>query len=247
MVIEDDVFDGAEKALGYTFKDRTLLAKALTHASIADARLDSNERLEFLGDAVLGFVVCEALYKRFDDLLEGDLTKIKSAVVSRRQCARIARMLELDKFLVLGKGMRARAQLPGSLSAAVYESVIGAIFLDGGIRAARTFIMKHMAEHIEAAASSGHQHNFKSVLQQHAQTENEPAPEYIMLDEQGPDHAKAFQVCVQMGGRRYEPCWSASKKQAEQDAALIALRSLGLIQEDNNGRVLYVPEGEGSE
>ena len=245
MVIEDGVFEGAEDALGYAFKDRSLLQTALTHASIADARLASNERLEFLGDAVLSFVVCEALYKRFDDLLEGELTKIKSAVVSRRQCARIARNLELDRYLVLGKGMRSRPALPGSLSAAVYEAVIGAIFLDGGIRAARRFIMKHMADHIDAAATSGHQHNFKSVLQQHAQSEGEPTPEYVLLDEKGPDHAKAFQVCVQMGNERFESCWSGSKKQAEQDAALATLRALGLIQDDKHGRVLYVPNGEG--
>ncbi len=247
MIVDDAVLDRAEEILGYEFQDRSLLATALTHASIADTRVASNERLEFLGDAVLGFLVCEALYRRFDDLLEGDLTKIKSAVVSRRMCATIAREMGLDETLVLGKGMKTRARLPSSLAAAVLESVIGAIFLDAGVERAREFVIDLLEGHIEAAAVSGHQQNFKSVLQQHAQSMMLPSPEYLLLDEKGPDHAKCFEVCVAVDGIRYGSCWAPSKKQAEQQAALVALETLGLIVRTEGGDIIYVPADEDAE
>ena len=246
MGIEQETLDRAQEILGYTFKDIGLIEVALTHASIADTRLISNERLEFLGDSVLGLLVCEYLYNRFTDLLEGDLTKIKSAAVSRRMCAKVATHLELDDLLLLGKGMKTRSALPSSLAAAVLESVIGAIFLDGGIDAARDFLMPLLAPHIDQAAESGHQQNFKSVLQQHAQREFGESPMYVLSDEKGPDHAKAFAVSVELCGERHEACWAPSKKQAEQHAALIALEALDLIQRDEDGHILYMPHGNGS-
>lgn len=242
MAVDEATLDHAERILGYTFRDRGLLDRALTHASIADDRLLSNERLEFLGDAVLGYIVCEELYARYEDLLEGELTKIKSAVVSRTLCARIANELGLDQMILLGKGMQGREALPTSLSAAVFESVIGAILLDGGIEAARDFVIAKLAPHVEAAASSGHQQNFKSVLQQHAQAHMEDQPVYLLLDEKGPDHAKCFEIAVQLGMRKFRSCWAASKKQAEQQAALNALDELGLIRRTGDGRLVYVPE-----
>src|SRR5205823_10510009 len=122
----------AEKVLGYTFQNLDLLKESLTHASIADNRLNSNERMEFLGDAVLDLVVCEALYLRFPEYLEGDLTKIKSAVVSRKTCAEISIETGLTDLLITGKGISSRDSLPSSLSAAVYESIIAALYLDAG-------------------------------------------------------------------------------------------------------------------
>ena len=122
----------AEKVLGYTFKSEELLKESLTHASIADNRLNSNERMEFLGDAVLDLVICEALYLKFPNLLEGDLTKIKSAVVSRRTCAEVSVETGLVDLLIIGKGISVRSQMPSSLAAAVYESIVAAIYLDGG-------------------------------------------------------------------------------------------------------------------
>ncbi len=227
----------AEKLLGHRFSDRALLAQALTHASVADSRLESNERLEFLGDAVLGVVVCEYLYENYADLLEGELTKIKSSVVSRRTCAEIAAELGLDELLRLGKGLADRESLPSSVLAAVYESLIGALIRDGGIEAARKFILKGMKPTIKRAAGSDHQFNFKSVLQQAAQESLGQAPQYIVLDEKGPDHAKCFEVCVEIGARRFGSCWGASKKQAEQQAALTALVELGFASEDKDGEV----------
>jgi ribonuclease-3 len=242
--IEQSVLEEAQSVLGYRFKDISLLDTALTHASIADARLASNERLEFLGDAVLGMLVCDYLYRNFPHLLEGDLTKIKSAAVSRRMCARIATELGLDRLLLLGKGMMTRAALPPSLSAAVLESVIGAIHLDSGTDAARDFIMPLLAPHIDQAASSGHQQNFKSVLQQFAQRRHECAPVYVLLDEKGPDHAKCFEICVEIASRRFSSCWAQSKKQAEQLAALRALEELGLIVRGADGQSVYVGDDD---
>ena len=227
----------AERLLGHEFADKDVLAQALTHASVADSRLESNERLEFLGDAVLGIVICDYLYDRFEDLLEGDLTKIKSTVVSRRTCAEIAAEAGLDELLRLGKGLADREGLPKSVLAAVYESLIGALYVDGGLEVAREFILKGMEPTIEQAAGSGHQYNFKSVLQQTAQESLRQQPQYIVLDEKGPDHAKCFEVCVEIGAKRYPSCWGASKKQAEQQAALETLLELGFARHARDGEV----------
>ncbi len=230
----------AEALLGHAFADKKLLELALTHASLAETRLESNERLEFLGDAVLGMVVCQHLFDRYADRLEGDMTKIKSSVVSRRTCAVIARDLGLDELLQLGKGMADRRVLPRSVLAAVYESLIGAVHLDGGLEAARRFILQTMHDHIERAVGSGHQYNFKSVLQQTVPELFGQTPQYVVMDEKGPDHAKCFEVCVEVGARRFTSCWGASKKQAEQQAALEALLELGLAERVDDGEVRIV-------
>ncbi|MFG0242110.1 MAG: ribonuclease III [Phycisphaerales bacterium JB054] len=226
-----------EDIIGYRFTDRSLLERAFVHSSVASCRLESNERLEFLGDSVLGLVACQRIFDLYPDLLEGDMTKIKSAAVSRRTCAKLARSLGLQKLLIVGKGMMGQAALPQSLSAAVLEAVVGALTLDGGIEAARTFLLPLLDPVIEAAAESGHQHNFKSVLQQHAQQQLERSPGYRTLDEKGPDHSKCFKVCVEIGERQFDPVWGQSKKEAEQHAALRALIELGLAQVSDNGDI----------
>lgn len=229
----------AEAVIGHQFRDPGLLCRALTHASVAESRVESNERLEFLGDAVLGMVACERIFRRFPTLLEGEMTKIKSAAVSRRACTQIARSLGLQELLILGKGMQSSTQ-PPSLAAAVLEAVIGAVYVDAGYEAAAAFIGPHIDPIIERAAQSGHQQNFKSVLQQFAQQRFDGTPVYRTLDEKGPDHAKAFKVCVEIDSRRFEPAWGQSKKQAEQQAALLALRALGVAVEDGEGDVRIV-------
>lgn len=232
-----DIQEAAE-VLGYTFKDEAILSAALTHASVAGTRLESNERMEFLGDAILGYVVSVYLFEKFPTYLEGELTKIKSAVVSRRACARISESLGLVSMLNLGKGMNIRHNLPSSVAAAVFESIVAAIYLDGGIRPARKFILAHMKPLIAEAAASTHQENYKSALQHHAQKHLPCNPTYIILDEKGPDHSKAFHVCVEIDGRRFSPAWANSKKEAEQNAALIALRELNAAEDDENGTVV---------
>jgi len=220
-----EFYEKCESRIGYTFQDRALLQCAVTHASGADNRLASNERLEFLGDAVLGFVVCELVFQRFPNYLEGDMTKIKSAVVSRQTCAKISGELGLEEFLLLGKGMIS-APVPPSLLSDALESVIAAIFLDGGEPAARAFIERIIGPEIDAVASGNLEVNGKSLLQQFAQREFGNTPVYRLVDEKGPDHAKCFKVSAQVGERRYEPAWGRNKKEAEQRAACNALAEL---------------------
>ena len=161
-------------------------------------------------------MVCQELYRRYPDFLEGELTKIKSAVVSRHTCAMAANNLGLPELLFVGKGMSGRSSLPASLAAAVWESVIGAIYLDGGLEPARRFVLEHITGPIEEAVRSEHQRNYKSQLQQYAQKGASATPIYELLDEQGPDHSKCFEVCVVIGDRRFRTAWGPSKKEAEQ-------------------------------
>lgn len=222
----------AEQLLGHKFNDSQLLSEALTHSSAADTRLRSNERMEFLGDSVLDLVVCEALYYRFPDYFEGELTKVKSAVVSRKTCAIVAREIGLDELLIVGKGVEGRRLIPASLSAGVYESIVAALYLDGGFEVARRFVLETMSRHIDLLAGNLHQHNYKAVLQQHAQQHMDTTPYYELLDEKGPDHSKCFEMCVNVAGRRFAGAWGPSKKQAEQKAALLALHELGMIADE---------------
>jgi ribonuclease-3 len=220
---EAEILDECQKSIEYRFRQPEMLRAALTHASGADTRLSSNERLEFLGDAVLGLVTCEQLFLRFPDYQEGDLTKIKSVVVSRRTCARISRILNLGDFLFMGKGMNAHSVVPASLLADVYESLVAAIYLDGGLEAARTFILRHLGQEIEQVAEGAHGGNFKSLLQQVAQREFNATPQYHLLDEKGPDHSKCFKIAAIIGRHTYAAAWGRNKKEAEQKAAMNAL------------------------
>ncbi|HAY81971.1 MAG TPA: ribonuclease III [Planctomycetaceae bacterium] len=215
-----------EERIGYDFHDKNLVRAALTHASGASHRLSSNERLEFLGDAILGFVVCEALYGSFPDLLEGDLTKIKSVVVSRETCARISQALGIEELLIVGKGMTTVPSVPRSLLSDVFEALVAAIYLDGGMIPAREFILKNIRSEIESASKDELFGNYKSQLQQVSQRKFGNTPSYELLDEKGPDHAKCFQVGVQVGGEVFAPAWGKNKKEAEQRAACNALCEL---------------------
>jgi ribonuclease-3 len=219
----------AEKVLGYQFRNPDLLKEALTHASIADNRLDSNERMEFLGDAVLDLIICEDLYRKFPRFDEGDLTKIKSAVVSRRTCAEVSNETGLTDLLITGKGISSRHSMPSSLAAAVYESIVASIYLDGGFEVVKEYVLRTMGPKSDAIAADATQQNYKAVLQQHAQRTLGATPIYELLDEKGPDHSKCFEVGVAIGGRRFIPAWAPNKKMAEQKAALRALEELGVL------------------
>src|SRR6516162_2733889 len=221
-----DILEECQNALGYQFRQPDLLRAALTHASGANTRLASNERLEFLGDAVLGLVCCEELYRRYPEYQEGEMTKVKSVVVSRRTCARFSRELNLGEFLFLGKGMHGVTTVPASLLADVYESLVAAIYLDGGLDAARTFILRHLTAEIEAVADEAHSGNYKSVLQQVAQREYNATPQYVLLDEKGPDHSKCFKIAALIGRHTHAGAWGRNKKEAEQRAAMNALAQI---------------------
>jgi ribonuclease-3 len=219
-------WEACEQRIGYVFSDKRLLQAALTHASGAQHRLASNERLEFLGDAILGAVVSDMLFHRFPSALEGELTQIKSIVVSRQTCARMSQALALEEFLILGKGLSTQGEVPESVLADVFESLVAAIYLDGGLEAARRFIQTHLGPEIEAAAEGDLEANYKSLLQQLAQRQLGVTPTYELLDEKGPDHCKSFQIAAQIGPTRYPPAWGRSKKEAEQLAARNALQEL---------------------
>jgi ribonuclease-3 len=225
--LETEILDECQEVIGYRFQRTELLRASLTHTSGADTRLASNERLEFLGDAVLGLITCEQLYLRFPEYQEGDLTKIKSAVVSRRTCARISKKLHLGDFLFLGKGMHVHSTaMPPNLLADVFESLVGAIYLDGGLDAAKSFVLEHLWPEIEQVVEGSQGNNFKSILQQVAQREFGATPQYHVLDEKGPDHSKCFKVAAVIGGHRYAGAWGRNKKEAEQKAAMNALAQI---------------------
>jgi ribonuclease-3 len=220
------ILNGCEERIGYQFADKALLRASLTHASGALHRLASNERLEFLGDAILGAVACEILYRRYPEFLEGDLTRLKSIVVSRQTCAKISEHLGMQDFLILGKGMSTHPTIPPSLLADVFESLIAAIYLDGGEQFVREFIGKHLGPEIDLAADGEAGGNYKSLLQQVSQREHGTTPTYQLLDEKGPDHSKCFKISAQIGPTRYQAAWGRNKKEAEQRAAQNALHEL---------------------
>ncbi len=220
-----------EQVIGYEFKNPEFLQKAITHSSSVDNRFLSNERLEFLGDAVLDLVICQELFDRFPNYLEGDLTKIKSMLVSRQICAQISNDLQLHKILKVGKGMSNNRALTGSLAAGLLEAVIAAVYVDGGLGAARGFILKVFSTFINEADAEQSQGNFKSILQQYAQQQFSITPIYELLDEKGPDHDKCFESQAVIAGRYFKSAWGTNKKEAEQKAAFNALFELGLIDE----------------
>lgn len=218
-----------ERVLGYTFQNASYLEEALTHSSMAGDPLKSNERMEFLGDSVLGLVICRSLYDRFVTYREGDLTKIKSMLVSRKTCAQITNDLGLTDFLRVGKGTDKSRAIGGSIAAGCLEAVIAAIYLDGGMEAAETFILHQFEPLIEQTNSEQHQNNFKSVLQQHCQKVFNRTPIYELLDEKGPDHNKCFEIGVVVDHRRFPSAWGITKKDAEQLAARNALIELEML------------------
>ena len=217
------VMDECEEAIGYRFRDRDLLKRCLTHASVAVTRLSSNERLEFLGDAILGVIICESLFERFPSCPEGELTRMKSSLVSRSTCALVSERHHFDKFLFLGKGLTQNSPIPMSIMAAVFEALIAGIYLDGGSDEAREFVHRMMRADLEGAEELHHGKNFKSVLQQLSQKNYGDTPVYQLLDEKGPDHSKCFKVSACVGEQTFASAWGASKKEAEQRAAHNAL------------------------
>jgi len=229
--MDADAVRQVQQILDYQFKNPQFLEEAFLHSSAADDRLKSNERMEFLGDSVLSLVICKTLFARFPEYLEGDLTKIKSRLVSRKTCAQVANELGLPTFMQVGKGMESTRAMSGSVAAASLESVIAAIHLDGGMEAAEMFIIRVFDRMIIEADAEQHQENFKSLLQQHCQREHNCTPLYELLDEKGPDHNKCFEIAVVIRHLRYPSAWGITKKEAEQRAAFNALREIGLVEE----------------
>lgn len=204
----------------YQFKDSSLLELALTHASLGEG--ENNERLEFLGDAALDLIVADELYRWHSGLPEGDLTEFKAWVVSRTVLAQAARKLGLDDAARMGSGMRNRA-LPRSVLANLYEAVLGAVYLDGGFAAAQIFALETLKGPLERVRKSQPGPNPKQVLQQRSQVLTGKPPNYIVLDQRGKAHARAFLVAAEVNRTCYPSAWGRTRKEAERWAAHEAL------------------------
>ena len=221
--------DDLSARLGHTFADQSLLRRAMAHRSWCaevSGQEASNERLEFLGDAVLGWVVADLAFRHFSDLPEGKLTDLRKSVVNAAALADVAAGLDIGSCLLLGKGESAAGgrSKPSILSDA-FEAVLGAIYLDAGTTAAYAFVERVIGERLRQAVQQLHRLDYKTLLQELAVREFDAAPVYV-LREEGPDHAKHFYATVLIAGRPWGEGEGSSKKQAEQVAAMVACDSL---------------------
>lgn len=215
-----------EAVIGYQFKNIMLLQNALTHSSYANEcwhdSLRSNERLEFLGDSILGMVVAEYLYSHFPDRPEGELTKMRADMVCEQALAAIAEKLDLGRHLLLGNGEeQTGGRNRASILADAVESVIAASFLDGGMEVARAFIEKFVLCDVQPEQKRNV--DYKTALQEQVQKKKDQVLTYELLGESGPDHAKLFEVAVKLNGTQIGIGDGSSKKRAEQAAAKAAL------------------------
>lgn len=218
-----------EAAIGYRFKNITLLQNALTHSSYANERwhnsLLSNERLEFLGDAILGMTVAKYLYQTFPDRPEGELTRMRADMVCEKTLAKVAARINLGKHLLLGNGEeQGGGRTRNSILADAVESVIAASYLDGGMEAAQRFIEQFIL--VEVPVKKLHNADYKTALQELVQQKKNQVLSYTLVGESGPDHDKQFDVEVKLNGQVVGTGSGSSKKRAEQDAARAALEKL---------------------
>jgi ribonuclease III len=227
-----DEFETLQQAIAYRFRDRGLLEHAMTHTSRANEDVSGgvrdNESLEFLGDAVLGFLIADLLFNEFPEHDEGQKSKIKAALVSTTTLARLAERLSLGDHLLLGRGEeKTGGRQKQALLADSYEALIAAIYLDGGVEHVRAFVAREFAALVEEARRVGAAgQDYKSALQELVQSRNEPLPEYRLIGTIGPDHRKLFQVEVVVNGEPVAEASGTSKKEAEQEAAKLALEKL---------------------
>lgn len=217
-----------EEKLGYRFQNIALLENALTHSSYANEHrsgMDSNERLEFLGDSVLGMVVADYLYRNCPTLPEGDLTRLRAALVCEGNLVLVAQELDLGSYLKLGRGEElGGGRTRPSIQADAVESVLAAVYLDGGISAARRLIQHFILDHIARVHDASKDH--KTALQEIVQRKSGQVLTYELVGEHGPDHAKTFRMQVLLNGKAIGEGEGHSKKEAEQAAAAAAIRDM---------------------
>ena len=217
-----------QENIGYKFKDQELLKKALTHTSYAyEHNVESNEKLEFLGDSILEFISSIYLYKNYPKLKEGEMTKVSATVVCEKSLYKVAKKHNFSDFLYLGKSERLSGgeNRPAILADSV-EAIIAAIYLDGGLEEARRFIEENLKDEIEIASKHVGQKDYKTVLQEKLQEHGEVKIVYTIINEKGPDHDKIFEAEVECNGKQLAVGTGKSKKQAEMQAAKKALESL---------------------
>lgn len=224
-----------EKNIGYEFKNKNLLKTALTHTSYAyENKVQSNERLEYLGDSILEFISSKYLFENFNNLSEGEMTKVRAYAVCEDSLYQIAMKHNFSDFLYLGKSEKMSHSIKKALIADSVEAVIAAIYLDGGIDSAEKFILENIIPQIEYASKNVGMKDFKTVLQEELQKNGEVSIKYNLLKEEGPDHAKIFTVDVECNGRKLAEGTGKSKKKAEMEAAEKALK---IIKEYSQGRL----------
>jgi ribonuclease-3 len=224
-----------EQRLGYTFQQRELLERALTHKSFSNEnrenRAPNNERLEFLGDAVLGFAVGELIYRSFPGLQEGALSKIKAHLVSSNMLGAKGRAMEIGRFLRMGAGeARSGGAEKASLLADAFEAVVAAVYLDGGLPATEGLVRRVFGPEVDGINIGDLSfHDYKTTLQETAQGLGLPLPEYRVVEESGPDHEKAFLVEMLWDGVAFSQGGGPSKREAQRKAAKEALKKLGRL------------------
>jgi ribonuclease-3 len=228
-----DEFETLQQAIAYRFRDRGLLEHAMTHTSRANEDVSGgvrdNESMEFLGDAVLGFVIADILFREFPQYDEGEKSKTKASLVSTATLARQAERLQLGDHLLLGRGEeKTGGRRKQALLADGYEALIAAIYLDGGVEHARAFIVREFGPLLAGVRQQGApgQQDYKSTLQELLQARNSSLPEYRLIGTLGPDHRKQFHVQVVVDGEPLAESTAASKKEAEQEAARLALDAM---------------------
>ena len=225
-------FNHVEKVLNYKFKDQQILKNALTHSSYVNERskLENNERLEFLGDAVLELVVSFYLYSNHADSTEGDLTKLRAKIVCTESLAMVSDELNLGKFVFMGKGEEnTGGRTRKSILANSFEALIGAIYIDGGIQEAEKFILSKLKHNINDAIKGRLIFDYKTKIQEFIQQEATNEIEYVVDSEEGPEHDKVFNINLYMNGKVIGKGTGSSKKEAEQQAAYNGLTQLGKI------------------
>ncbi len=219
-----------ETDLGYTFKDYTLLERALTHKSSIQAEKDpkgllSNERLEFLGDAVVDCLVTEELYHRYGEHSEGQLSKMKSLLVSRKILGIIANRINLDSYIIKGRSEKKnRSKRSSSIESNAFESILGAVYLDSGLEVVRQILKRLFYPNIEHFVNDVENRNYKSRILEMAQSDGLGIPQYPHVGEEGPDHMKKFTVAIEVAGVRLGVGTGKNKKEAQQEAARIAVK-----------------------
>lgn len=217
-----------EKSIGYIFKNKELLKKALTHTSYAyEHNVESNEKLEFLGDSILEFISSIYLFENYPNLKEGEMTKVRATVVCEKSLYKVAKMRGFSDFLYLGKSEKQTGgeNRPAILADSV-EAVIAAIYLDGGVEEAQKFIIENLKEEIKIASQNVGQKDYKTVLQEKLQEKGEVKIEYVIIKESGPDHDKTFEAQVKCNSKELATGKGKSKKLAEMEAAQKALEKL---------------------
>lgn len=225
--------ENLENAIGYTFNNKNLLLEALNHRSYAnETNKKSNERLEFLGDSILEFVMTENLYKILPNTKEGEMTKIRAYIVCEESLYDVAKKLKFENYIRLGKSQLKSGGKSKPILADMVEAIIAAIYLDSNMENSKKFILNNLKDRVNRAIFSDHLKDYKTILQETIQEKGTKKIEYTIIDESGPDHEKIFTVKLEIGSKEYAIASGKSKKEAQTKAAKLALIKMNIIKDN---------------